>query len=157
MDLISRFESLLTGGDTQGRRTRYGKVWRPPYLDFLTSTPRSSICLSPSSHRTSVSNVLSRGRGCRKKKYSIGPNEPLFAELGRPMAGSFLVNGPAAGSLCPHRVPPRVHLTDRSPVTAGLRFRFTGPVAPVTGRNRSNSNLNSKNSVQPVRTGIPTG
>jgi len=38
----------------------------------------------------------------------------------------------------------RVHLTDRSPVTAGLRFRFTGPVAPVTGRNRSNSNLNSK-------------
>ena len=72
-------------GDTQGRRTRYGKVCRPPYLDFLTSTPR---------------------RGCRKKKYSIGPNEPLFAELGRPMAGSFLVNGPAAGSLCPHRVPP---------------------------------------------------
>ena len=93
-------------GDTQGRRTRYGKVWRPPYLDFLTSTPRSSIRLSPSSHRTSVSNVLSRGRGCRKKKYSIGPNEPLFVELGRPMAGSFLVNGPAAGSLCPHRVPP---------------------------------------------------
>ena len=38
----------------------------------------------------------------------------------------------------------RVHLTDRSPVTAGLRFRFTGPVAPVTDRNRSNSNLNSK-------------
>jgi len=51
----------------------------------------------------------------------------------------------------------RVHLTDRSPVTAGLRFRFTGPVAPVTGRNRSNSNLNSKNSVQPVRTGLPVG
>ena len=75
-------------------------------LIFLTSTPRSSIRLSPSSHRTSVSNVLSRGRGCRKKKYSIGPNEPLFVELGRPMAGSFLVNGPAAGSLCPHRVPP---------------------------------------------------
>ena len=36
----------------------------------------------------------------------------------------------------------RVHLTDRSPVIAGLRFRFTGSVAPVTGRNRSNSNLN---------------
>ena len=51
----------------------------------------------------------------------------------------------------------RVHLTDRSLVTVGLRFRFTGPVAPVTGRNRSNSNLNSKNSVQLVRTGIPTG
>jgi len=84
-----------------GRRTRYGKVWRPPYLDFFTSTPRSSIRLSPSSHWTSVSNVLSIGRGCRKKKYSIGPNEPLFVELGRPMAGSFLVNGPAAGSLYP--------------------------------------------------------
>ena len=51
----------------------------------------------------------------------------------------------------------RVNLTDRCPVTAGLRFRFTRPVAPVTGRNRSNSNLNSKNLVEPVRTGIPTG
>ena len=46
---------------------------------------------------------------------------------------------------------------DRTPQTAGHRFRFTGPVWPVTCRNRLNSNLNSKNSVQPVRTGIPAG
>ena len=31
------------------------------------------------------------------------------------------------------------------------------PVWPVTGRNRSNSNLNSNFPVQPVRTGIPAG
>ena len=55
----------------------------------------------------------------------------------------------------------KVFLTDRSPETAGLRFRYTGPVWPVTGRNRTNSNLNSNLnsnfSVQPVRTGIPAG
>ena len=52
------------------------------------------------------------------------------------------------------RAKARVFLTDRLDRTGAHRFRFTGP---VTGRNRSNSNLNSKNSVQPVRTGIPAG
>jgi len=47
-----------------------------------------------------------------------------------------------------------VKISDRLAVTAGLRFRFTGP---VTGRNRSNSNLNLNGAVQPVRTGIPAG
>ena len=51
----------------------------------------------------------------------------------------------------------RVLISDRSPVTAGLRYRYTGPVWPVTGRNRWNSNLNSNGAVQPVRTGIPAG
>jgi len=50
---------------------------------------------------------------------------------------------------------PRVLISDRSPVSAGLRYRYTGPVWPVTGRNRWNSNLNSNGAVQPVRTGIP--
>ena len=44
-------------------------------------------------------------------------------------------------------------LLDRS----GVRFRYTSPIWPVTGRNRSNSNLNSNFAVQPVRTGIPAG
>ena len=51
----------------------------------------------------------------------------------------------------------RVHVTDRRPVTAALRYRYTGPVWPVTGRNRWNSNLNSNFPVQPVTIGIPAG
>ena len=51
----------------------------------------------------------------------------------------------------------RVLISDRCSVTAGLRYRYTGPVWPVTGRNRWNSNLNSNGAVQPVRTGIPAG
>jgi len=51
----------------------------------------------------------------------------------------------------------RVLISDRSPVTAEFRYRYTGPVWPVTGRNRWNSNLNSNTAVQPVRTGIPAG
>ena len=51
----------------------------------------------------------------------------------------------------------RVNVSDRWPVTAGLRFRYTGPVWPITGRNRWNSNLNSNFPVQPVPTGIPAG
>ena len=53
----------------------------------------------------------------------------------------------------------RVHLPDRSGQTGALRFRYTGLVWPVIGRNRSNSNLNSNSnfSVQSVRTGIPLG
>ena len=47
----------------------------------------------------------------------------------------------------------RVYLPDRSGQTGGVRFRYTGPVWPVTGRNRWNSNF----AVQPVRTGIPVG
>ena len=51
----------------------------------------------------------------------------------------------------------RVLIFDRSGQTAGLRYRYTGPVWPVTGRNRWNSNLNSNFAVQPVRTSIPVG
>ena len=41
------------------------------------------------------------------------------------------------------RVLPRVFYPDRLTQTAGHRFRFTGPVGPVTGENRLNSNPNS--------------
>ena len=51
----------------------------------------------------------------------------------------------------------RVSFTDRTDQTAGVRYRYTGPVWPETGRYRSNSNLNSKNSVQAAHTGIPVG
>ena len=44
----------------------------------------------------------------------------------------------------------RVLISDRSGQIAGLRYRYTGPVWPVTGRNRWNSNLNSNFAVQPV-------
>ena len=44
----------------------------------------------------------------------------------------------------------RDFFTDRRDRTAGHRFRFTGPVGPVTGKNRPNSNLNSKSTVIPV-------
>ena len=37
----------------------------------------------------------------------------------------------------------RVLFPNRKPVTAALRYRFTGPVRPVTGGNRLNSNPNS--------------
>ena len=51
----------------------------------------------------------------------------------------------------------RVFYPDRLTQTAGHRFRFTGPVGPVTGGNRLNSNLNLKAPVQPVPTGLPAG
>ena len=50
-----------------------------------------------------------------------------------------------------------VSFTDRTGQTAGVRYRYTGPVWPETGRNRSNSNLNSKTAVQSVRTGLAVG
>ena len=40
-------------------------------------------------------------------------------------------------------VAPKVFFPDRLTQTAGHRFRFTGPVGPVTGGNRLNSNPNS--------------
>ena len=51
----------------------------------------------------------------------------------------------------------KVKFSDRSPLTAGVRFRLTGSVSPVTGRNRTNANLNSNSPVETVRTGIPAG
>ena len=36
----------------------------------------------------------------------------------------------------------RVSNPDRTGLTAGLRYRFTGPVRPVTGRNRTKPRLN---------------
>ena len=38
----------------------------------------------------------------------------------------------------------RVLKSDRTGLTAALRYRFTGPVRPVTGGNRLNSNPNLK-------------
>ena len=55
------------------------------------------------------------------------------------------------------RVRIRVKISDRSPLTAALRFRLTGPVSPVTGRNKTNANLNSNSPVETVLTGIPAG
>ena len=40
------------------------------------------------------------------------------------------------------RVSGRVFNPDRTGLTAGLRYRFTGPVRPVTGRNRTKTRLN---------------
>ena len=51
----------------------------------------------------------------------------------------------------------RVLITDRSGQTGAVRYRYTGPLWPETGRYRWNSNLNSNFAVQPVRTGIPAG
>ena len=51
----------------------------------------------------------------------------------------------------------RVKFSDWTPLTAGVRFRLTGPVSPVTGRNRTNANLNSNSPVETVLTGIPAG
>ena len=45
------------------------------------------------------------------------------------------------------RLVARVLKSDRTGLTAALRYRFTGPVRPVTGGNRLNSNSNKfKNS-----------
>ena len=57
----------------------------------------------------------------------------------------------------------QVFFPDRLTQTAGHRFRFTGPVGPVTGGNRLNSNPNS-NKFKTSRatgsdrfTGLPAG
>ena len=49
----------------------------------------------------------------------------------------------------------RVSFTDRTGQTAGVRYRYTGPVWPVTGRYWWNSKLNSKTLGQLVRTDGP--
>ena len=51
----------------------------------------------------------------------------------------------------------RVLLTDRFGQTGAVRYWYTGPVWPETGRYWWNSNLNSNFAVQPVRTGISAG
>ena len=61
----------------------------------------------------------------------------------------FLPPSPFTLSLfaAPLSVSPRVLKSDRTGLTAALRYRFTGPVRPVTGGNRLNSNSNKfKNS-----------
>ena len=65
----------------------------------------------------------------------------------------------AAGTACKglRRRGSKVYITDRSGQIGGIRYQYTGPVWPETGRNRSKSNLNLKFSVQMVRTGIPAG
>ena len=54
-------------------------------------------------------------------------------------------------------VRPRDFFTDRRDRTAGHRFRFTGPVGPVTGLYRTNPDLNSNYSGEAKPTGIPAG
>ena len=49
----------------------------------------------------------------------------------------------------------RVLFPNRFPVTAGLRFRFTGPVE--TGWIQIQIQINSNFPVQPVPTGLPVG
>ena len=80
------------------------------------------------------------------------PSSPAPPPLSLARSGG---HGIAAGA--GRRAAGRVSFTDRTGQTAGVRYRYTGLVWPETGRYRSNSNLNSKNSVQPVRTGIPAG
>lgn len=48
-----------------------------------------------------------------------------------------------AASAAQRRPATRVSIPDRTGLTAGLRYRFTGPVRPDTGRNRTKGNLNS--------------
>ena len=72
-------------------------------------------------------------------KYST----PRFANL--PPAGvAPLIDTATSASAIPFvpPPPPRVFIPDRTGLTAGLRYRFTGPVRPVTGRNRSKTRLN---------------
>ena len=57
------------------------------------------------------------------------------------------------GGAAPDEGLSKVFLSDRFHRTAGHRFRLTGPVGPVTGKNRLNSNLNSKPAVIPVSNG----
>ena len=56
-----------------------------------------------------------------------------------------------------HQALSRVLKSDRTGLTVALRYRFTGPVRPVTGGNRLNSNSNSKTPMQLVPTGLPAG
>jgi len=51
----------------------------------------------------------------------------------------------------------RVSFSDPISLTACVRYWYTDPVRPVTGRNRSNTNLNSNFLDEAVLTGIPAG
>ena len=46
------------------------------------------------------------------------------------------------GRAKPSQFETRVFISDRTGLTAGLRYRFTGPVRPDTGRNRTKGSLN---------------
>ena len=65
-----------------------------------------------------------------------------------PLAGTHRVRGDTATPThsakvrLPAPVASRVSNPDRTGLTAGLRYRFTGPVRPDTGRNRTKGSLN---------------
>ena len=63
----------------------------------------------------------------------------------------------APGVCFAHRLSVPLAPGARVSLTGRVRYRYTGPVWPETGRYRSKSNLNSKFAVQTVRTGIPVG
>ena len=75
---------------------------------------------------------------------------PPCAPTAAPLHPRALAEG---GSLQRPPVTRKVFLSDRFHRTAGHRFRLTGSVGPVTGKNRLNSNLNSKPAVIPVSNG----
>ena len=84
------------------------------------------------------------------------------SELRRESAGRAPVREREAGRGREAEIPSggtgvRVHFSDRTGLTVGLRYRFTGPVRPVTGRNRTNANLNSNFLVEAIVTGILAG
>ena len=77
--------------------------------------------------------------GLKQRCPSISLNElaliPLLKYL-TPSLGFLVVSSSWA-------VKSRVLKSDRTGLTAAFRYRFTGPVRPVTGGNRLNSNPNS--------------
>ena len=87
-----------------------------------------------------------------------GDDEHGLADGGEEDGEDGAAGGLADAALAPDEsAVTRVSFKHRTGQTARVRYRYTGPVWSETGRYRSNSNLNSKNSVQPVRTGIPAG
>ena len=76
------------------------------------------------------------------KKTQCASRSPTLARLA-PAASAATTPSRCPSPRSHGRGMPRVPLTDRRPVTAALRYRYTGPVWPVTGGNRLNSNPNS--------------
>ena len=66
-----------------------------------------------------------------------------FYFLKNPFSHKSVLHGNPARCCRHKRTIIRVLKSDRTGLTAALRYRFTGPVRPVTGGNRLNSNPNS--------------
>jgi hypothetical protein len=109
----------VAGGDRgRGRRHRRRSL-RP-----LRGSEAQQLCEEPARHEAKPSPWATHDSCWTLKAHGVVVKLYLILRQARPHHST------------------RVSIPDRTGLTAGLRYRFTGPVRPDTGRNRTKGSLN---------------